>query len=73
MSRCEAIPRGNAGYRLSPVTLLRKLMARAELARQRRALARLDGCLLRDIGLDRADVAREAARARWDAPDHWLQ
>jgi uncharacterized protein YjiS (DUF1127 family) len=35
---------------------------------ERRALERLDARLLRDIGLDAAAVAREAARPFWDAP-----
>ena len=38
-----------------------------ERARQRRALAQLDDLLLRDIGLDRVDLAREIVRPprRW--------
>lgn len=73
MSQCETLPRGNAGRTFLPVSPFRKLLAWAEIASQRRALARLDGRLLRDVGLDRKDAAREAARARWDAPDHWLE
>jgi uncharacterized protein YjiS (DUF1127 family) len=37
-----------------------------ELARQRRALAQLDDRMLKDIGLSRADVAREVGRRFWD-------
>jgi uncharacterized protein YjiS (DUF1127 family) len=37
-----------------------------ELARQRRALLSLDDHMLKDIGLSRADAAREAARPFWD-------
>jgi uncharacterized protein YjiS (DUF1127 family) len=45
----------------------RLLLWRA-LARERRALARLEARLLRDIGLDEAAVEAEAARPFWDAP-----
>ena len=37
-----------------------------ELARQRRALLRLDDSMLKDIGLTRADALREAERPFWD-------
>jgi uncharacterized protein YjiS (DUF1127 family) len=37
----------------------------AERARQRRAIARLDDRLLRDIGLSRTDVQSEMARPFW--------
>jgi uncharacterized protein YjiS (DUF1127 family) len=37
-----------------------------EARRQRRALLALDDTLLKDIGLSRADAAREAARPFWD-------
>ena len=47
------------------VTLLRW----QELARQRRALARLDDRMLKDVGLSRADVARELGRRFWDGGD----
>ena len=36
--------------------------------RQRRALERLDDAALRDIGLTRADVMREARRPLWSLP-----
>ncbi len=35
---------------------------RAEIARQRRALAKLDDRLLRDVGLTRDDVAQETGK-----------
>ena len=41
------------------------------LARQRRALARLDDAALEDIGLSRSDAETEAQRPFWDAPAHW--
>jgi uncharacterized protein YjiS (DUF1127 family) len=37
-----------------------------ELAKQRRALMRLDDHMLKDIGLSRADAMREAERPFWD-------
>lgn len=57
---------------LNPGALLAPLRARLRLAaaihRERAALARLDARLLRDIGVDPIDAAREAARPPWDAP-----
>ena len=46
-------------------TGVEKLLARAELARSRRQLARLDERLLRDIGIDRATARFEADRGFW--------
>ncbi len=37
-----------------------------ELARQRRALLRLDDSMLKDIGISRVDALREADRPFWD-------
>jgi uncharacterized protein YjiS (DUF1127 family) len=37
-----------------------------ELARERRALMRLDDHMLKDIGITRADAQREAERPFWD-------
>lgn len=42
------------------------------LAAQRRQLAALDDTLLADIGLTRGEARREASRAPWDAPRHWM-
>lgn len=42
--------------------------AMSQVARERRALRRLDGHALKDLGLSRADVEREATRAPWDLP-----
>jgi uncharacterized protein YjiS (DUF1127 family) len=36
--------------------------------RERRMLARLDDCALKDIGLNRADVERETGRSPLDLP-----
>lgn len=42
------------------------LLRMADVARQRRALAALDDDRLADLGLSRAEAAREAARPFWD-------
>lgn len=39
-----------------------------ELARQRRALTRLDDATLRDLGVSRAEANFEACRRVWDDP-----
>lgn len=49
-----------------------RLAAIAALAAQRRQLANLDDALLDDIGLTRGEARREASRAPWDVPRHWL-
>jgi len=49
--------------------LWRRVALWRALARERRALATLDPRLLRDIGLDAGDAAREADRPFWDAPE----
>lgn len=47
------------------------LSAALEAHRSRKALARLDPHLLRDIGLTREEALDEATRPIWDAPLHW--
>lgn len=42
------------------------------ISRQRRALARLDDRMLRDIGVSRASANRESNRPFWDLPDYQL-
>lgn len=53
----------------SPRAALRRIALWRALSRERRALATLDARLLRDIGIDAAEAAREAARPFWDAPE----
>ena len=48
-----------------PLAILETLLAWQERDRQRRHLAALDDRLLRDIGISRADAAREAAIPFW--------
>jgi len=45
--------------------VLDRVLCWAETTRQRRALARLDDRLLRDIGLTRTDVEAELRRPPW--------
>ncbi len=46
----------------------RWLQTRLAVARQHRQLAQLDAAALRDLGLTRADVARELAQPFWMQP-----
>lgn len=58
--------RAAAGRRQAGITWLFDRLARfAELRRQRNALHALDDNMLRDIGLSRADVEREATKPFW--------
>lgn len=50
------------------VRLLDRLLHAFRIGRERRLLAGLDDAALKDIGLSRADVARECRRALWDLP-----
>ncbi|MEM9011551.1 MAG: DUF1127 domain-containing protein [Pseudomonadota bacterium] len=52
--------------RRRPVGIFGLIARWVEVARQRRALSRLDSTQLDDIGLTRKDVSREAARPFWD-------
>ncbi|EEE37660.1 conserved domain protein [Rhodobacteraceae bacterium KLH11] len=52
-------------------TFRTRLLNMLSLARQRRALARLDDRALADIGLSRSEAQTEAARPIWDTPDNW--
>ncbi len=55
---------------------LAKFLAWAELvpkvASERRKLRELDARMLKDMGLDRADVEKEAGRSLFDVPDERL-
>ena len=48
-----------------PLTILETLLVWQERGQQRRHLAALDDHLLRDMGISRADAAREAATPFW--------
>ena len=41
------------------------------VAKQRRALSRLDDAAMRDMGLTHTDVVQEASRPIWDVPATW--
>lgn len=43
------------------------------LWRSRRQLASLDATQLADVGITANDASREAARAPWNVPAHWLK
>jgi uncharacterized protein YjiS (DUF1127 family) len=47
------------------VALVEIVLAWQERARQRRLLALMDDRLLRDIGISRAEIAREAEKPFW--------
>jgi uncharacterized protein YjiS (DUF1127 family) len=65
--RSQTAPGRSFGGRLS------HLIERGSLAyriwRERRALLGLSDAMLKDIGLSRADIYREATRSFWDLPD----
>tara|TARA_R110002051_G_scaffold104963_1_gene177845 strand:+ start:62575 stop:62802 length:228 start_codon:yes stop_codon:yes gene_type:complete len=67
---CPAPVRRSVWHNLS---WLKKLEAFASLARQRRALRRLNAQQLTDIGISKAQASREARKPLWDAPDHWYK
>ena len=56
-----------------PRLIFRSLRHRLDVWRTRRALARLDAHLLRDIGISREDARREAQMAVWDVPATWVR
>lgn len=72
MSSCDTLPRTPANPRSGLfVRILRLIVYGGALARQRRALNRLDALRLADIGVTGEAARREAARPVWDAPAHW--
>ena len=50
---------------LSPLSVLELLVTWQARAQERRLLLQLDERMLKDIGVTRADVAREAAKPFW--------
>ena len=57
---------GTGGY--APARMFATISLMMTVARERRQLRALDPAMLKDLGLDRADVRREAARPMWDLP-----
>ncbi len=51
--------------------LWRRIGRLLALSRQRRALARLDDHMLKDIGLTRHQAYAEAQKRVWDVPASW--
>jgi uncharacterized protein YjiS (DUF1127 family) len=64
------VPPAAAPRRPGVTELLIRVLFWRDTARQRGDLRRLDDRMLRDIGLSRADVEREAMRPFWDLPTH---
>ena len=62
-TRFPAAAQGGAGRTLT--RLLDRLLLWQERAEQRRRLGELDDRMLRDIGLDRADVTHETTKPFW--------
>lgn len=52
---------------LAPLSILDLLLGWSARARERRMLLQLDERMLKDIGVTRADVAREATKPFWRA------
>ena len=48
--------------------VVRQVLRWWQLTRQRRRLAALDECALKDLGLSRADAIQESERPFWDDP-----
>lgn len=70
MSHAHSIPRLlSALPRVGRTVRVLDLVA---LWRQRRQLARLGSERLDDLGLTPQQARREAARAIWDVPQHWM-
>jgi uncharacterized protein YjiS (DUF1127 family) len=57
----------------APLSLLGSLNRLIQLHAGRQALARLEGHLLSDVGLDRDQAVAEARRPIWDVPQTWLR
>jgi uncharacterized protein YjiS (DUF1127 family) len=52
-------------------SLLARLLAWRDEARQKARLRLLDDHLLSDIGVSRAEAEAESERPVWDSPSHW--
>lgn len=59
--------------RPTAMTVLSRLRLALAARAQRRALARFDARMLRDIGVTRAQAEAEASRPLWDVPVNWLR
>lgn len=55
-----------AGFRAAYRSLRARLSAMRQARRARQLLSELDGHLLKDIGISRAEALTEAARPFWD-------
>lgn len=57
-----------AGRRVRPVGVLNRIRLALDLWSERRTLDTLDARMLEDIGLERWQAEREAAKSLWDVP-----
>ena len=68
---CSADGRASSSSRTSRFwSALRRLPLAYRVHQERRALMSLSDATLKDIGMSRADVYREAARPWWQVPDN---
>ncbi|WP_199559504.1 DUF1127 domain-containing protein [Paracoccus sediminilitoris] len=68
----RSLARVITGHGIIPRTRwLERLLTMFDVRRTRIDLARLTDAQLNDIGLTRADVEQELARAAWDVPAGW--
>ncbi|WP_304619311.1 DUF1127 domain-containing protein [Paracoccus sediminilitoris] len=68
----RSLARVITGHGIIPRTRwLERLLTMFDVRRTRIDLARLTDAQLNDIGLTRADVEQELARAAWDVPTGW--
>lgn len=72
MTTCEmtnSVPAiARTALQVDGVSLVNRIWTVFTVWKERRALARLDDCILKDIGLSRADVEREVSRSLLDLP-----
>ncbi|MEO1910464.1 MAG: DUF1127 domain-containing protein [Paracoccus sp. (in: a-proteobacteria)] len=68
----RSLARVITGHGIIPRTRwLERLLTMFDVRRTRIDLGRLTDAQLNDIGLTRADVEQELARAAWDVPASW--
>ena len=56
-----------------PGSIVSRIFTFQGIWKERQRLAAMDDHLLKDIGLTREDVQKEAKRPTWDAPERWLR
>ena len=66
-----AISESFTGYAAARPSMIKRAVAMLAVARQRRALAKLDAAQLEDIGVTPAQAMSEANLPAWDVPANW--